>query len=214
MSQAVAGSRLAAGTLLWPAMVALLLVVPGCSKADESPSLAGDSTAASNPQSLAALKRQAGIEGCPRTPTKVEAVDNGLPGITLSCLGGGRRVDLAGLRGTPTVVNLWAQWCGPCRSEVRLFQRLHEQAGKRVRVVGIDFEDQAGEAIAFAKAEGMTYPQLADPETLLKSAVGVPGLPVTLFVAADGTIAGRQIGPVDSYGQLTRLVSDNLGVTL
>ncbi len=217
MTPAVAGSRRVSGVLLCAALAVATLTAASCSNTDEakSPAPSGDPTAASNPQDLAALKRQAGIEPCPRSSAKVDAIDDGLPDVTLSCLGGGREVDLAGLRGRPTVVNLWAQWCGPCRSEVPLFQRLHEQAGARVRVIGIDFDDpQAGEAIAFAGDLGMTYPQLADPDTLLKGSVGVPGLPVTLFVAADGTIAGRQIGPVDSYDQLTRLVSDDLGVTL
>ena len=217
MRPAVAGSRRVSGVLLYAALVVAALTAAGCSNTDEAktPAGDGDAAAASNPQALAALKRQAGIEPCPRSTAKVEAIDDGLPDVTLSCLGGGRKVDLAGLRGRPTVVNLWAQWCGPCRSEVPLFQRLHEQAGARVRVIGIDFDDpQAGEAIAFAGDLGMTYPQLADPDTLLKGSVGVPGLPVTLFVAADGTIAGRQIGPVDSYDQLTQLVSDDLGVSL
>lgn len=220
MRPAVAGSRRVSSVLLYAALVVGALAAASCSNTDEAkaPAPNGDATAASNPQDLqdlAALKRQAGIEPCPRSNAKVEAIDDGLPDVTLSCLGGGRKVDLAGLRGRPTVVNLWAQWCGPCRSEVPLFQRLHEQAGARVRVIGIDFDDpQAGEAIAFAGDLGMTYPQLADPDTLLKGSIGVPGLPVTLFVAADGTIAGRQIGPVDSYDQLTRLVSDDLGVTL
>ncbi|MEP6525775.1 MAG: TlpA disulfide reductase family protein [Nocardioidaceae bacterium] len=217
MRPAVAGSRRVSGVLLYAALVVAALTAASCSNTDEAktPAPNGDATAASAPQDLAALKRQAGIEPCPRSSAKVEAIDDGLPDVTLSCLGGGREVDLAGLRGRPTVVNLWAQWCGPCRSEVPLFQRLHEQAGGRVQVIGIDFDDpQAGRAIAFAGELGMTYPQLADPDTLLKGSVGVPGLPVTLFVAADGTIAGRQIGPVDSYGQLIQLVSDDLGVRL
>ena len=203
------------GALLCAALATAMLAVAGCSKGDQTPSISGDSTAASHAQSLPALKRQAGIEPCPPTPANVEAVDGGLPDVTLSCLGGGRQVNSAGLRGAPTVVNLWAQWCGPCRSEVRLFQRLHEQAGNRVRVIGIDFADpQAGAAIAFAASQGMTYPQLSDPDTALKASVGVPGLPVTLFVAADGTIAGRQFGPIDSFGQLIELVNDDLGVGL
>ena len=204
-----------AGALLYAALATLMVTVAACSKAEQTPSISGDSTAASSSQGLTALKRQAEIEPCPRTSPNVEAVEGGLPDISLTCLGGGRQVNLAGLRGAPTVVNLWAQWCGPCRSEVRLFQRLHEQAGDRIRVIGIDFDDpQAGAAIAFAASQGMTYPQLTDPDTVLRASVGVPGLPITLLVAPDGTIAGRQIGPIDSFGQLTQLVNDNLGVRL
>jgi cytochrome c biogenesis protein CcmG/thiol:disulfide interchange protein DsbE len=215
MRPAVAGSRRVSGVLLYAVLVGAALTAAGCSNGEAKTAPNSDATAPSNPQDLAALKRQAGIEPCPRSKPTADAIDDGLPDVTLSCLGGGREVHLAGLRGRPTLVNLWAQWCGPCRSEMPLFQRLHEQAGARLRVIGVDFDDpQAAEAIAFAADLGMTYPQLADPDTLLKAPVGVPGLPVTLFVAADGTIAGRQIGPVDSYDQLTQLVSADLGVSL
>jgi len=215
MRQSVAVPKRVVRAALCAGLVIATLSAASCSRADNTPALSRDSTAAPSAQSLAVLKRQAGIEPCPRTPTTVHAIDNGLPDITLGCLGGGREVDLAALRGIPTVVNLWAQWCGFCRSELPLFQRLHEQAGKRVRVIGIDFDDPEAEAaIAFAGALGMTYPQLADPDTLLKAFIGVSGLPVTLFVAADGTVAGWQIGVVDAYGQLTRLVSEKLGVSL
>jgi cytochrome c biogenesis protein CcmG, thiol:disulfide interchange protein DsbE len=216
MKPAVAGSRQAVGALLFAALVGTTLTAAGCSdETTKTPMFGGDAIAASNPHELAALKTRAGIEPCPRTSAKVEPIADGLPDITLSCLGGGRDVHLSGLRGSPTVVNLWAQWCGSCRSEAPLFQRLHSQAGERVRIIGIDYDDpQADQAIAFAGELGMTYPQLADSDTLLRAWIGVPGLPVTVFVEADGTVAGWQFGPIDSYDKLTQLVSDNLGVSL
>jgi thiol-disulfide isomerase/thioredoxin len=60
-----------------------------------------------------------------------------LPDLTLPCFTGGRPVGLADLRG-PAVINLWASWCGPCRTELPAMQRLADQAGDRLRVVGVD----------------------------------------------------------------------------
>ena len=63
------------------------------------------------------MKKAAGIADCPRSDSDVAAVPSGLPDVVLPCLGGGREVRLAGLRGKPMMINVWAQWCGPCREE-------------------------------------------------------------------------------------------------
>jgi hypothetical protein len=88
---------------------------------------------------LRQLRSAAGIEPCPRTEPR-PGVAGGLPDIALPCLGGGRDVNLAGLRG-PMVVNLWASWCEPCREELPVLQEYAERARRQVRVLGVDFED-------------------------------------------------------------------------
>lgn len=162
---------------------------------------------------LADLKDRAGIEPCPTTPA-VRPAPGGLPDLTLPCLGGGRAVRLSALRGTPTVLNLWASWCRPCRDEIPLFQQLHERAGdKALRLVGIDVEDpNEGMALAFAAETGMTYPQLRDLERATLDAMRTRALPLTLFVDADGRLVYALNGPVESAGQLGDLVEQHLGV--
>ncbi len=164
----------------------------------------------------AALRQQkeaARIPDCPRssTPGTATAPDKGLPRITLPCLGGGREVDLAGLTGRPTVLNFWAQTCGPCRQESPLFQLLHETGA--VRVVGIDFYDPLpSRAISFAAELGLTYPQLADPEAATRGPLRVSGLPVTMFVDADGRVQHVEYGAVQSADDLATLVATYLGI--
>ncbi len=61
------------------------------------------------------------------------------------------------------VVNVWAQWCPPCRAEAPHLADVAEQAGDKVRIIGIDFDDpQPGYAIEFAQLAGWHYPQLVD----------------------------------------------------
>jgi thiol-disulfide isomerase/thioredoxin len=139
-----------------------------------------------------------------------------MPEITLPCLGGGPDVDLSRLRG-PLVVNLFAQWCGPCREELPFYEQLHE-AGK-VAVLGIDYLDtQPAGALELADATGVTYPLLADPGGLLRAPFRVRGLPGVLFVDAQGRITNDGGRPtftvIRSYDELTALVREHLGVRL
>lgn len=164
---------------------------------------------------LAALQNHAGIDPCPPTDPAVPARDNGLPSLTLPCLGGGRDVNLAQVRDLPLVVNLWASWCGPCRKELPLFQRLHDEAGTQIRMLGVDFADpDPAAALRLAAATGVTYPLVADTEAQLRAPLRISGLPVTVFVDADGRISYTEVGPVSSYEELASLVRQHLEVTV
>ncbi len=157
-------------------------------------------------------KASAQIAECPPSSGSA-SIEGGLPDITLPCLGGGRDVRLAGLRGTPLVLNFWAQTCGPCRAESPLFQRLHQAADGRVAVVGVDWQDsRPGYALAFADELGLTYPQLADPEGATRGPLRIAGLPVTFFVTADGMVTHTEYGAVDSADELASMVERHLGV--
>jgi thiol-disulfide isomerase/thioredoxin len=161
---------------------------------------------------LQEAKAAAGIEPCPDTDQDTTARAGGLPAVVLPCLGGGPAVNLAGL-GAPAVINLWAQYCGPCRTEAPRFQAVHAAAGDDVAVVGIDWQDPLpGKAIAFAEEYGLTYPQLADPEGATRGPLRVSGLPVTLFVAEDGRVVHAVYGEVTSARQLVELISTHLDV--
>jgi thiol-disulfide isomerase/thioredoxin len=195
-----------------------VMALGGCAVAEDSaPGQARsrpERSAAPSAAELAALKEQAGIVGCPRTDASQTPAGNGLPALTLPCLGGGRSVHLAGLRGTPTVVNVWAQWCGPCRDEIPVFQRLHERSSGALRVIGIDLEDpNVGMALAFAEQTGMTYPQLQDLDGAVPDALRVRGIPLTLFVEAGGRVAYTQHGVIDSDRELRALVEQHLRVS-
>jgi len=161
---------------------------------------------------LRAQKAKAGIAGCPRLP-HARPRGGGLPDATLPCLGGGPSVDLASLRGRPTLINLWAQYCGPCRQESPVIQQFYRDARNQVRVLGIDFADQLpSRAIAFAAQYHLTYPQLADPGAALRAPLRATGIPITLLVRADGRISFTHYGPLTSLTQLRSLVRRHLGV--
>jgi thiol-disulfide isomerase/thioredoxin len=161
---------------------------------------------------LRAAKAEAEIEPCPETDLGTSPAEGALPSVVLPCLGGGRDVNLADL-GRPAVLNLWAQYCGPCRTEAPRFQQLHEAAGDAVLVLGVNWQDPLpGRAVAFADEYGLTYPQVADPEAATRKPLRVSALPVTVFVAADGTVRHVVYGEVESAAELVGLVDEHLGV--
>lgn len=158
---------------------------------------------------LRSLKRHAGVEPC-----RPGSSDNQLPGTTLRCLGGGPDVRLSRLRG-PLVINLFAQWCGPCRSEMPYYQQLHEKAAGRVGVLGIDYLDTRPDlALRLVRETGVTYPLLADPDGSLRAPFGIRGLPGVVMLRADGSVVKPEFRVVRSYAELRDLVQRGLGVAV
>ena len=134
--------------------------------------------------------------------------------MTLPCLGGGPDVNLADLRG-PMVVNLWAQWCGPCREELPYYQQLHERAGDRVAVLGVDYQDTRPDwALDLLDQTGVTYPSVADPSGALRVPFRVRGLPGIVFVDEQGEVVAVEYVVIESFDQLTELVDKHLGVAV
>ncbi len=142
------------------------------------------------------------------------ALPSGLPDVVLPCLGGGREVRLAGLRGKPMMINVWAQWCGPCREEAPYLAEVAAANQSDLIIVGIDHADPRPDlAIEFAQLSSWTYPQLADPEVVLRAELQITGPPQTFFVRPDGTIAYRHTGPFSSAAEIRDLADQHLGVT-
>jgi thiol-disulfide isomerase/thioredoxin len=161
---------------------------------------------------LRAEKAKAAIEPCPKAAAGPSTAADALPDITLPCLGGGRDVDMARLRG-PLVINFWAQNCPPCRSESPRIQHVYDAMQGRLRVIGVDWQDtQPDQAIALAHEMDVTYPQLADPIGATRAAFEIRGLPITVFVGSDGGVVYVYPGPIPSAGALARMVERHLGV--
>lgn len=155
----------------------------------------------------------AGLAHCPAADTS-PAVDGGLPDVTLPCLGEGPAVRLAGLRGTPLVVNVWASWCEPCRTELPVLAQAARTYGTRVDFLGVDVADSSPDgALALLAASGVRYPSVVDWSARTKAGLRWAGPPMTVLVRPDGTIAWKQAGEITSLDQLTGLVSEHLGVS-
>jgi thiol-disulfide isomerase/thioredoxin len=187
--------------------VVAVLVLTGCDKASITPPPVETRVDVDTP-ALRALKSRAQIEDCPTVRGSSE-----LPAQELACLGGGRAVDLSALDG-PAVVPLWASWCVRCRKELPIYQRLFEEAGDRVAVLGVDYQDtQPDAAIRLLRKAGARFPVVADPGGVLADTYRVRGLPAVAWVGKDGSVV-LDNARIDTWDDLVTLVSDRLGVEL
>jgi cytochrome c biogenesis protein CcmG/thiol:disulfide interchange protein DsbE len=121
------------------------------------------------------------------------------PAFTLPSLSNlGQNVSLAAFRGRPLVVNFWASWCIPCRTEMPLLEQAFQAEHGRVQFLGIDANDTQGAAKAFLDQVHVTYPAASDANGSVATQFGLFGLPTTLFISASGTVVGRYIGQLHS----------------
>jgi cytochrome c biogenesis protein CcmG/thiol:disulfide interchange protein DsbE len=112
-------------------------------------------------------------------------------------------LSLRSLRGKAVIVNFWASWCDPCKREAPVLEQAwqtHRAAG--LVVVGVDVNDFKGDARAFARRHGMTYPIVRDAKALSLDDYGVKNLPETFVVDRGGRIVGQISGQLDASDEL------------
>jgi cytochrome c biogenesis protein CcmG/thiol:disulfide interchange protein DsbE len=104
-------------------------------------------------------------------------------------------IDPASFKGTVTIVNVWASWCGPCRAEHPYLEKLSKDA--RIRVAGINYKDRPANALRFLKEQGNPFAQIG-VDSAGRAAIewGVYGVPETFLVGRDGRIRYKQVGPL------------------
>lgn len=110
----------------------------------------------------------------------------------------GGRLALTDYRGKVVVVNLWASWCGPCRREQPVFERLwREYKTRGVQFLGLNVRDQKAAALAYLDEFEVTYPSFYDESSRLAFELRVQVLPTTYIIDASGRIFFRFTGTVD-----------------
>jgi cytochrome c biogenesis protein CcmG/thiol:disulfide interchange protein DsbE len=125
-----------------------------------------------------------------------QALDDGeqptAPAFDLKRLDGRGRIDLAALRGKkPIVLDFWASWCVPCIQESKRLEAARKEYGGRVEFIGVDTKDFSGEARAWLRKHGITYPSVHDGSGDVLSEWGGLPLPKIFFVARDGRVVGE-----------------------
>ena len=139
------------------------------------------------------------------------ATDNESAFVT--CLDGKSTIDVGQIKG-PVLVNVWGSWCGPCKDEMPIFVDFYSKYKEKVGLVGINVEESDLEnARDFVKLYGMSWPNLNDADGSTRATLGM-GVPITLFIDAQGEITHRKIGVVTTIQELERDTEKYLGVKL
>jgi thiol-disulfide isomerase/thioredoxin len=131
----------------------------------------------------------------------------------LTCLDGKSTVDVGQIKG-PALVNVWGSWCGPCKDEMPIFVDFYGKYKEKVSLIGISVEESdPANARDFVKLYGMSWPNLNDADGTTRASLGM-GVPITLFIDAQGKVAYRKIGVVTTIEELERDTQKYLGVAL
>jgi thiol-disulfide isomerase/thioredoxin len=141
----------------------------------------------------------------PLAPQKL-AAGKPAPAIDGGSLDGAGTLDLAAYRGKPVVVNFWASWCAPCRSEApQLLQ--FAKAHPDVQMLSVNSSDPSKtDALDFARQAKWTWPSVYDPSGKFQQAYGVGGLPATFLIDASGDLRARKLGGTTAQ-ELDQLVA-------
>lgn len=140
------------------------------------------------------------LAGCGEPARSVAgAVGSPLPDLVLADLADGRTSSLAEYRGRALVVNLWATWCAPCRSEMPSLEHLSRAVrAQNLTVIGISVDSDLNLAREFVLQHGLSFVNLSDPDMARgRAALGIRALPETFVIDRDGRIVARALGARD-----------------
>ena len=151
------------------------------------------------------------VAGCGSAGGRAAA--DGALSVELTTLDGENTVTLGEQAELPRVVNLWAQWCAPCRRELPTLDAVAAEADGLVEVIGVNIGDDPPEAARIVDELGLGFTQLLDRGGDLTAELGVVTMPSTVFVGADGAIAEVHAGELTS-DELRSLIAEHLGVDL
>ena len=127
--------------------------------------------------------------------------ENAAPDFTVTDAAG-NEVKLSDFRGRGVVLNFWASWCGPCKSEMPHFQEAYEEYGDEVHFLMVNmstaFGDSQADAEKILTEGGYTFPVYYDTKAECAYGYGVTGIPMTFFIDKDGNLVSGKSGMISA----------------
>ena len=125
--------------------------------------------------------------------------------------GAGNEVRLSDFRGKGVVLNFWASWCGPCKSEMPHFQAAYEEYGEELHFLMVNMSTAFGDAKAdaedFLTEGGYSFPVYYDTGAECAYGYGISGIPVTVFIDAEGNIVSAKSGAMNEADLQRRILT-------
>ncbi|WEK47576.1 MAG: TlpA disulfide reductase family protein [Candidatus Andeanibacterium colombiense] len=126
----------------------------------------------------------------------------------------GKTLDLAGLKGQPVLLNLWATWCAPCKAEMPVLDAIAGANAGKLRVVTVSQDMKGAELVTpyFAEAKFKQLEPWLDTKSDLSFKMGASDLPTTILYNAKGVEVARVTGAFDWQGEEARaLIAEAMG---
>lgn len=154
---------------------------------------------------LQAAREQPTALGTKKKVRVFPAVGYRAPNFSLRTLHG-KTVSLKSLRGKPVYINFWATWCTYCKAEAPAIEKLQEQYGKKLVILGVDlmYSEKSVKAVArFVKQEKETYTILLDTTGAIANQYLVRAAPESVFVNPQGLVTTFYVGQM-SYNEMVK----------
>ena len=111
-------------------------------------------------------------------------------------------ITLSSFAGKPVVLNFWASWCPPCKSEMPDFQKAYEQYGTDIAFVMLNLTDGVREtkekAQSYIAKQGFTFPTYYDVEQIAANTYFITSIPTTYFIDENGDVIASAKGMLDA----------------
>ena len=121
-------------------------------------------------------------------------------------------VRLADFRGQVVLVNFWATWCYPCRTEMPSMEAVYQEYKQRgFTILAISSDVHGSDAVApFVQESALTFPILLDPQNVVGTRLQVRGIPMSYLLDKQGRIAGMELGAKNWHSAKMRQLIDQL----
>lgn len=174
---------------------------------NEKAEIEEDAQTSDTKESDSSQNSQTGSDNAEDSNTTTSEEDSGentvqtVPDFTMTDASG-EEVKLSDFFGKPVVLNFWASWCGPCKSEMPHFEDAYQKYGEDINFVIVNLTDGARETVEtasdFIEEQGYTFPLYFDTNTEGAMTYGTYSIPVTYFIGADGVPVAQANGALDA----------------
>jgi thiol-disulfide isomerase/thioredoxin len=138
----------------------------------------------------------------------IPARNQSAPDFQLKTLNG-EEVSLSSLRGKPVLVNFWATWCGPCRSEMPLLQEIYEDlewSERGLVIIAVNLSESKTTVQKFMEGNNYSFMVLFDMSGSVGMLYNTQYIPMTYFIDKDGIIKDIKIGAFQNRAEIEQIL--------